>query len=142
MSDQPWSFGQARQMCRSASAAQEQAEKSMREAWRDYAERERAYRKALAEKILQLRADGMAVTAAGDVARGDSHVADLKFARDVAEGVREVQAQAAWRRVADRKDAQRFADWSQRRELAEFHGNAPEEPEPAEPVVFGARSAA
>ena len=45
--------------------------------------------------------------------------------------------QAAWRRAADRKDAQRFADWSQRREFAEADGGSPQ-PQWSKPI--GARA--
>jgi hypothetical protein len=43
------------------------------------------------------------VTLCGDLARGDSRVAGLKYERDVAEGVREAAGQAVWRATADRK---------------------------------------
>jgi hypothetical protein len=112
----PWDFETARLTCRQAAAAQEGAEEAMREAYKDYADKERAYRMALADKIRRLKLEGMAATAAQDVARGDQHVAALRHARDVAEGVREVQVQVLRRRSADRRDAQRFADWSARRD--------------------------
>lgn len=47
-------------------------------------ERERDYRIALNVKILSLRADGMPVTITADIARGDQHVANLRFMRDCA----------------------------------------------------------
>lgn len=128
MSDQPWDFATARTACRDASAAQANVEKDLREAYRSYGEAERNYRKALAIEIVKAHGDGVAWSTAPDLARGDDHVADLRFKRDVAEGVKDAMEHAAWRRNADRKDAQRFADWSQRRELAEFHGRDPEEP--------------
>ena len=51
------------------------------------AEAERAYRVALASKILTLRDGGYPATLIGDLARGDSEVAKLKFDRDCAEVV-------------------------------------------------------
>lgn len=51
------------------------------------AESERAYRVALAEKILTLREKGMPATLIGDLARGDKEVAMLKFDRDCSEVV-------------------------------------------------------
>jgi hypothetical protein len=63
----------------------------------------------------------------------EREVARLRRERDIAEGVREAMQQAAWRRAADRKDTQRFIDWSARRELAEGYGNAPE-PEFEQPI--------
>lgn len=119
VSDAPWTFGEARQACRDASAAQIAVEDALKAAYRDYAQKEEAYRKALAVEIVRCHADGIAWSTAPDIARGDDTVAKLRMERDIAEGVREALQQAAWRRTADRKDAQRFADWSQRRELAE-----------------------
>jgi hypothetical protein len=138
--DQPWDFATARMACRDASAAQAAIEDQLREAYRDYARKEESYRKALATEIVRVHAeDGIAWSTAPDIARGEPKVARLRMERDVAEGVREALQQAAWRRAADRKDAQRFADWSQRREFAEARG---ETPEPAAVETFGARRAA
>jgi hypothetical protein len=119
MIEQPWDFGTAHERCSRSSRNQESAEEGIREAYKVFALKEEQYRTALATKILQLKADGVAITACGEIARGDKLVAKLRYERDVAEGVREAATQVAWRRNADRKDAQRFADWSQRRELAE-----------------------
>lgn len=119
----PWTFEQARDACYRASVAQRQAEELGRAAARDYAVAEEAYRVALAKEIVRQHAeDGVAWTVAPDLARGDSTVAALRRRRDIAEGVRDAAQQAAWRASADRKDAQRFADWSCRRELAENGG--------------------
>lgn len=134
---QPYTFAQAREAAGRASAAQLAAEDAMKAAYRDCAVKEEAYRKALAETILRVHADGAAWTVAGDLARGDERVARLRRERDIAEGVREAMAQASWRRAADRKDTQRFIDWSLRRDLAEGFGNAPE-PAFSEPI--GGRS--
>lgn len=103
----------------------------MREAAREFAEKEERYRLALAKEILRAVAeDGVAWTVAGDVSRGNAEVAAKRRERDIAEGVLEALKQGAWRRVADRKDAQRFADWSQRREFAENFRPEGFEPEP------------
>jgi hypothetical protein len=51
------------------------------------AEAERAYRVALAKKILLLREDGFPATLIGDLAKGDDEVARLKLDRDCAEAV-------------------------------------------------------
>lgn len=48
---------------------------------RSKSEAEHTYRKALAVRIVMLRAEKMPATLLGDVARGD--VADLKFERDL-----------------------------------------------------------
>ena len=124
----PWDFAEARTACRDASSAQAQVEDQLKQAFLDYAIKEERYRKALALKIVEAHADGIAWSTAPDIARGDADVARRRMERDVAEGVKEALMQAAWRRNADRKDAQRFADWSMRRELAEFYTPAPEQP--------------
>lgn len=132
--EQPWDFSEAHSRCVGASRRQETSEEGIKDAYRDFAQKEEAYRLALAKKILELKAEGVAITACDNIARGDKHVAKLRYERDVAEGMKEAAEQAAWRRNADRKDAQRFADWSQRRELAEFHGRDPEEPTYERPI--------
>jgi len=50
-----------------------------------YAEKEHAYRVALSQTMLSLRAENMPATLINDVARGK--VADLKFERDLAEAL-------------------------------------------------------
>lgn len=124
---EPWSFHDARTACRDASVAQAAVERDLVEAYRDFAQAEARYRQALAKEIVRVHAeDGIAWSTAPDIARGEATVAKLRMERDVSEGLKEAITQAAWRRNADRKDAQRFSDWSQRRELAEFHGRDPE----------------
>jgi hypothetical protein len=117
--NRPWDFDEARINCHRASQRQQDAENALRKAYIDKAACEEDFRVALADRILELRGDAMPATVCADVARGDRKVADLRRKRDIAEGVCEALAQAAWRMTADRKDAQRFADWSQRREMAE-----------------------
>lgn len=125
MSNHPYDFDGARQAAANASRAQAGAEDFIRTAHRDFAKAEEAYRVALAEKIVTLRHEGTAATVCGDLARGDKGVAVLKRNRDIAEGVKDAAVQAAWRRAADRRDTERFIDWSMRRELAEGYGRAP-----------------
>jgi rubrerythrin len=115
-----WDFDEARDALRRCSSAQQEAEKFIKDAYQEYAQAERAYRFALAQKITDLRAQSQPVTLAADLARGDKHVADLRFKRDVREGVVEAAKQRAYTAAADRKDAQGLATWSQRRELAEI----------------------
>lgn len=118
----PWTFDEAEERCKAASLRQEAIEKELRQAYVTAAEADEAYRVALAKEIVRQHDAGVAWSAASDLARGHQLVAALRRQRDVAEGVREALVQAAWRRAADRKDAQRFSDWSQRRELAENGG--------------------
>ncbi len=139
MTGQPWTFAQAEERCKGASQRQQGAEEAMREAATAYAMAEERFRLALAKAIVTAHdEDGKAWSVCPDIARGDPEVARLRRERDIAEGVREATVQAAWRRSADRKDAQRFADWSCRRQMADLAGP---EPEPDNPVVYGARAA-
>jgi len=119
VNNRPWDFDEAREACRRASQAQEHAEEGVRHAAQELALSEERYRVALAKKILLLNTTGTAWTACGDIARGDEEVAKLRRLRDINEGVYEAMKQASWRHNQNRKDAQRFADWSQRREIAE-----------------------
>lgn len=121
----PWTIDQAKAACREASKRQEAAEQTVTNAAREYAQAEESYRIALAEEIVTVHGEGIAWTVAPDIARGRKHVAALRRERDIKEGVREALSQAVWRCTADRKDAQRFADWSMRREIAEGYGDAP-----------------
>jgi hypothetical protein len=123
----PWTFDEARAACREASRRQEEAEDNFQQAAVDAAKAEEQYRLALAEEIVRQHDGGVAWTVAPDLARGNSKVAALRRERDIKTGVRDALDQACWRRVADRKDAQRFADWSMRRELAEGYDDAPTE---------------
>ena len=52
---------------------------------RAYAESERRYKVALAEKMLAEREKGVPVTILSDVCRGDREIAKLRFERDVSE---------------------------------------------------------
>lgn len=124
----PWTFEQAVARCSDASRRQHDAEDAYRQAARDFAKAEEAYRRSLAERIVIEHADGAAWTVAPDLARGNPIVAGLRRDRDIAEGVREALLQACWRRVADRKDSQRFA---------EGHGQVRE---PERMPVIGARA--
>jgi hypothetical protein len=131
MSEAPYTFDEATRRAVALSSAQKTAEEATRRAYAGYAEAERAYRKALATKITELRADGQPATLAADLARGDERVADLRYRRDVAEGVVEAARQAAWRLQANRRDGHEFIQWSARRDLAENGGGQPQWTAPA-----------
>lgn len=111
---QPYSFDEARTAITTASQNMKNAEQFLRDAFEKAAAAERAYRVALAETIVQLHADGAAWTVCQDLARGEKKVADLRYARDVAEGVKEAAQSATWRHTADRKDLGKLVDWSMR----------------------------
>lgn len=117
----PWTITEAAQAANAASAQQKGAEAQLRDAAADLAAKERAYRVALAQTITRFRADGHAATVCADLARGERQVADLRYARDVAQGVLDAAQQAAWRLTADRRTVDGLTRWSMGRELAE-HG--------------------
>ena len=115
----PYDFGEAKGAIERASIAQKRAEDDVKEAFRLFGEAERSYRRALAQKIVELRADGIPVSIVNDLARGDAHVADLRLKRDIKDGVREAAKSAIFRHTADRRELEQLVDWSLRRELAE-----------------------
>lgn len=111
---QPYDFGGAKAAIERAARSQKDAEQNLRDAYTKYAAAERAYRLALAEEIIRLKADGVAWSSTADLARGDKHVADLRYARDVSEGVKEAAAQVAFRHAADRRELEQLVSWSMR----------------------------
>jgi len=115
----PWSFDEATGAAHKASSNQRAGEEFVKQAYRDYALAEKSYRVALAKRIVELRSEGNAATLCTDLARGDEHVAELKFRVVAAQGVKEAAVHAAWRNSADRRDTEAFVDWSKRRNLAE-----------------------
>jgi hypothetical protein len=83
---------------------------------RKLADAERIYRVALAKEILKEREAGIPVTIIGDLARGDSTIADLKFARDAAQAVYDANNEAlqAWKLQARLMEAQISREWGRR----------------------------
>ena len=132
---QPLDFAAAVAESRAASEAQHNAERFYATKGRECAEAERAYREALAQAITRLKSEGIAITVAQDLARGDKHVAELRFKRDLAEGLRDAAAQSIWRHTADRRELEQFLDWSKR---AAFLDSTP----PSDMATFGGRRAA
>lgn len=53
--------------------------KSLRRTGSDYAKAYTDYRVALAQELLKLKNEGYAITLAGDIARGKTEIAKLKF---------------------------------------------------------------
>jgi hypothetical protein len=132
---EPMDFAAAVAASREASEAQHNAERFYAAKGREHAEAERAYREALAQAITRLKSEGIAITVAQDLARGDKHVAELRFKRDLVEGLRDAAAQSIWRHTADRRELEQFLDWSKR---AAFLDATP----PADMATFGGRRAA
>lgn len=108
----PYSFGEAREAASKFQAAQRAGEDALRDASEALATAERAYRKALARKIVEVHADGAAWSVASDLARGDDAVANLRWERDVAKGVFEATQTASWRHSANRRDCLALIEWS------------------------------
>jgi hypothetical protein len=113
----PLEIEDARSAAHRASELQREVEDRLKDASRKLAEAERVYRKKLSERIVELKAEGMAVTMCGEVARGEKAVADLRYNRDVAAGVFEAAKQEAFRRGADRRDVDTLLNWSMKRDL-------------------------
>lgn len=55
---------------------------------KDYALKERKYRVLLSQRLTELRAAGEKVTHLADIARGQEDIAQLRFDRDIAEGLK------------------------------------------------------
>ena len=127
MSRAPYDFARARAAARDASRLQKTAEDFIREASKDHASKRRRTGSHSRTRSSNLRADGTAATLAKDLARGDKDVARRKRDSMIAEGVKDAAVQAAWRRANDRRDTERFIEWSMRRELAEGY-RPPDEP--------------
>lgn len=104
----------AREAESEASRGQLKAEDQLVEAAGRLAEAERSYRVELAKCMTRLHADGIAWTACRDMALGDERVAELRFERDLAKGIKEAADQAAYRLSADRRALGRLVEWSQR----------------------------
>lgn len=115
-----WDFTEACAARRKASEDQEATENARLEASKALAAAEKAYRIALARKIIDCHQDdGIAWTVAPDIARGDPTVAQLRYERDVAAGVADALEQSSWRHAADRRDLGRLIAWSERQGIAD-----------------------
>lgn len=137
MTGAAFTFAEARDAVNAAKAAQAAAEDFRRQASRDLADAEQAYRVALASEIVRQHDAGVAWTVAKDLARGKREVALLRNRRDIAAGVLDAAETAAWRHNADRRALDKFVDWSMRRDLAEGAGVSGPDGQ-----VFGGRRAA
>lgn len=110
---EPFDFVQAVAATRRAAEAQRDAEQAMRDASTDLAAKEKAYRMELAKEIVRQHAeDGVAWSVTSDLARGNPHVAQLRYERDVAKGVLDAAEQRAWRHSADRRAMLELITWS------------------------------
>lgn len=122
---QPWDFGQAFAAHQAAELEQRRVEGDVTDAYREFARAERLYEVALARRIWELKAEGVAITACKTLAEGDPPIAALKQARNEKEGLKETAKLAGWRVHADRRDVEGFISWSRARDLAEGYSRSP-----------------
>lgn len=54
---------------------------------KDKAKKEYLYRMALSKRLIELRAEGQAVTNLADIARGEPEIAKLRYERDISQGL-------------------------------------------------------
>lgn len=113
----PLEIEDARLAAFKASELQKKVEEKIRAASADLANKERVYRRDLTVRILELKAEGVAITACDTIARGEEKIARLRYERDVARGYLESMKQSAFRRGADRRDVNLLLEWSMRRDL-------------------------
>lgn len=109
---QAYDFFECVDASRKGKEGQEAAEKDRKVATEAFALAKRCYEVELAKKIVGLIAEGKPATVAKDLARGDSRIANLGYELSVAEGVKDIAEQRAWRHTADRKDIQNLTEWS------------------------------
>jgi hypothetical protein len=114
----PFEVVDARAAARAASEQQRLVEDAIRDRSRELAEAERAYRELLTKRIFHLHTnEGVAWTACETMARGETDVAELREARDIAKGLLGSVSQQGFRYGADRRDLHQLIVWSQRRDL-------------------------
>lgn len=113
----PLEIADARGAAYRASELQRGVEDGIRQASRDLADAERAYRMELATRITELHAAGVAWTVCESLAKGDPEVAARRHERDIKRGLLEATQQQAYRYAADRRDLAAMIRWSMHRDL-------------------------
>lgn len=80
---------------------------------KDYAEKEYYYRTALSKRLVELRAEGQAVTHLSDIARGEDKIAKLRYERDIAEGLKKSAEEGInfYKLYAKLKESQLNREW-------------------------------
>lgn len=120
-----WDFETAVQKHQAAELEQRRVESEVTLAYREWARAQELYAVALARRMFELKAQGMAVTACEVLAKGDARIAVLRRERDEKEGLKETVKVAAWRVNADRRDIEGLISWSKARDLSEGYGRGP-----------------
>ncbi len=121
----PWGFDRAVQAYRAGETEQRRVESEVAQAYREAGRAQELYAVALARRMFELRAEGVAATACETLAKGDKRIAELRRDRDVKEGLKETAKVAAWRTNADRRDVTALIEWAARRDLADGSHRVP-----------------
>jgi hypothetical protein len=85
-----------------------------------HAEAEQVYRMAYATKLVELRGDAIPVGIATELAKGDEHVAKLKFDRDLAKGMIDVARERLRQLDGERASLRQLLEWSRKFEDRPF----------------------
>lgn len=109
-------YAALRNAARHNAEARANARKSYLEAAQEAAEKERDYRRARATKLAELRSDGVAWTAAIDLAKGDEDVSTLAFERDLAISKLKASLLRHDELEGERASIRQLGDWSARME--------------------------
>ena len=114
-----WTWHQAQDAMQDAADEQEASEQHMRDTAKEAAVAKRDYQRALAVRIVELKARGNAVTACETIAKGEDDISDLRFQRDLKEAEAQAARAANYRQSANRQDTLQLARWAQAREMAD-----------------------
>lgn len=114
-----WTWHQAQDAMQDAADEQEASEQHMRDTAKEAAVAKRDYQRALAVRIVELKARGNAVTACETIAKGEDDISDLRFQRDLKEAEAQAARAANYRHSANRQDTLKLCEWAMRRELAD-----------------------
>lgn len=109
---EPWDFTQAQEQLRRASVIERAGEQAYRGAQDDLAKKEMTYKIELAKEMVRLRGEGVAQTVAGDLARGDERIAQLRYERDLARGTLAAAHNGMFRRGRMYDGTREFVVWS------------------------------
>lgn len=85
-----------------------------------HAEAEHAYRKAHAQKMVELRSDATPATLCQDLSKGSDRVSQLKYERDLAKGMIDVSRERLRQLDGERASLRQLLEWSQRFEARAF----------------------
>lgn len=113
----PLAIEDAREAQRAASETQRDHTNQIANAHVELANAEKAYREALADRLIDLREQGWPATVCKDLARGDSRIAELCRLRNVKQGALDALVEDGFRLKADRRALDGLVAWSKDRDL-------------------------